>query len=67
MVIECAALELIDRCMLFHRTEQNWCGIFCKMLKHGMVVSTTAIDVVADLWEGLGVCSPLSLLATCNC
>ena len=58
MVIEHMSLELINRCMLFHRTEQNQCGIFYKMLKHGTVVSTTAIDVMADLWKGLGVCSP---------
>ena len=38
--------------MLFRGTERNQCGIFRKMLKRGTVVSTTTIDIVADLWKG---------------
>ena len=52
--------------MLFCGTERNQRGIFRKTLKRGKVVSTTVIDIVADLWKWLGVCSPLSLLANCS-
>ena len=41
-------------------------GIFRKMLKRGTVVSTTRIDIVADLWKALGVYSPLFPLANCS-
>ena len=47
------------RCMLFRGTERNQCRIFHKMLKHRMIVSTTAIDTVpADLWKRLWGYSP---------
>ena len=50
-------------CMLFRGTERNQRGIFRKMLKRGTIVSTTEINMVADLWKALGGYSPLLLLA----
>ena len=41
--------------MLFHGTEGNQRGIFRKMLKHGTIVPTTVVDIVADLFQVLGV------------
>ena len=37
-----------------------------KMLKRGMIVSTTVIDLMADLWKALGGYSPLLPLANCS-
>ena len=34
-------------CMLFRGMERNQCGIFCKMLKCGMIIPTTAIDIAS--------------------
>ena len=65
MDFSCGALILqaIKRCMLFRGTERNQRGIFRKMLKRGTIVSTTEINMVADLWKALVGYSPLLLLA----
>ena len=59
-------MTALKRCMLFRGTERNQRGIFRKMLKRGMIVSTTVIDLVADLWNVLGGYSSLLPLANCS-
>ena len=60
------AFTPINGFMLFRGTERNQRGIFRKMLKCGMIVSTTVIDLVADLWKARGGYSPLFPLANCS-